>query len=610
MANVIDVSDLVNFTVNVSPTAIPYSNFGTLLILGSSSVIDVGQRIRSYTTLTQVAADFGTTAPEYLAAVPYFSQTPQPNQLFVGRWAQSATPGILHGASLTALQQVLSGFTAITSGAFYIVINGIPVAITGLNLSTALNLNGAASIVQTALNSASAGTTCVWVANYSRFDITSGTTGATSSVSFAAPPTAFASAAFSGNPAANDTLVINGTTVTFVASGATGNQVNIGGTLPVTLASLQTFLSASVDANLVKATYSVTGSTLYLTSVVTGAAGNAYTLTKVSTAITVSGATFSGGAGTDVSTLFGLTSASGASPVVPGMAAETALAAVTALAGVSGQWYGLTLAPLVTTGATAPQIADHIAVGNYILGSSRTRRYGVTITTTDCLDPTQTSDLASAIKAANNKRIFWQYSSSNPYAITSFFGRAATVNFDANMSTLTLAFKQEPGVAAENIGETQFATLKAKGGNAFMNVSNGASVILPGQNSDGSFFDEVHGYDWFQNRCNTDVFNLFYQTTTKIPQTDDGAHQVYLALTGSCIAAVNNGYAAPGVWNASGFGQLLQGQVLDTGFYIYIPPMATQSQALRETRILPPVQMALKLAGAIQYVTGTININR
>jgi hypothetical protein len=38
--------------------------------------------------------------------------------------------------------------------------------------------------------------------------------------------------------------------------------------------------------------------------------------------------------------------------------------------------------------------------------------------------------------------------------------------------------------------------------------------------------------------------------------------------------------------------------------------MATQSQALRETRILPPAQIALKLAGAIQYVTGTININR
>ena len=287
------------------------------------------------------------------------------------------------------------------------------------------------------------------------------------------------------------------------------------------------------------------------------------------------------------------------------------LAAAQALAAASSQWYFLTVAPLIATGASpAPQQADHIAVGSYILASSRTRRYGVTIVTTDCLDPTQTSDLASIIQQANNKRIFWQYSSTNPYAVMAFIGRAATVDFNAQNATITLAFKQEPGITVEGLNETQMATMRAKGGNAFLAVNNGASIIWPGQNSDASFFDEVHGYDWFQNRLTTDAFNLLYQSTTKIPQTDDGVHQVLTTLSASCDAAVYNGYAAPGVWNAGGFGQLKQGMVLSTGYYLYCPPIATQSQALRETRIMPPIQIALKLAGAIQGITGTLNINR
>ena len=44
--------------------------------------------------------------------------------------------------------------------------------------------------------------------------------------------------------------------------------------------------------------------------------------------------------------------------------------------------------------------------------------------------------------------------SRNPYAIVSALGRAFTVNFSANRSTITLKFKQLPGVVAEGLTET------------------------------------------------------------------------------------------------------------------------------------------------------------
>jgi hypothetical protein len=63
-----------------------------------------------------------------------------------------------------------------------------------------------------------------------------------------------------------------------------------------------TFLNAStVDANLIKVNLRLSGTVLQLTAninQVVGAAGNALTLAKSSTAITLSGATFTGGVGT------------------------------------------------------------------------------------------------------------------------------------------------------------------------------------------------------------------------------------------------------------------------------------------------------------------------
>jgi hypothetical protein len=104
------------------------------------------------------------------------------------------------------------------------------------------------------------------------------------------------SAAFSANPTANDTLTLNGTVVTFVAAGATGLQVNIGNNLPATLQNLITMLQASADTQLVKFSYAIANFTLNLTAVTAGTAGNSLTVAKSSTAITLSGATLTGGA--------------------------------------------------------------------------------------------------------------------------------------------------------------------------------------------------------------------------------------------------------------------------------------------------------------------------
>jgi len=332
--------------------------------------------------------------------------------------------------------------------------------------------------------------------------------------------------------------------------------------------------------------------------------GSRFTVTSSTTGVTSTvGYASATGSGTDISAQLKLTSTTALVPV-PGFAAETPVECVTELANMSGMWYGLTFAA-----STMPTDDQAVDVAAFIEGASISRIFGFTETDTRVLDAAWTTDMASRLKALNYKRSFVTFSA-NKYAVASMFGRAFSVNFSANRSTITLMYKQEPGVVAELLTETQAQTLKAKRCNVFVKYMNDTAIIQYGVMSGQAYFDEVHGLDWFVDALQTALYNLLYQSKTKIPQTDAGQNQLVNAAANVCAEAINNGLVAPGQWNADGFGQLERGQFLTEGFYIYTQPMALQDQSIREQRIAPPIQIALKLAGAIQEIDAIIDVNR
>lgn len=495
MAAGLPVSDVVNVQVQISPLAAPTRNFGAALVVGPSAVIDTTERLRQYSSMTGVAADFASSAPEYQAAVRHFGQSPQPNILYIGRFAQTPTSAVLHGGVLSAAERLITNFTAVTNGGFTITVDGgTPKNVTGVNLSSATNLNGVAALIDTALTGASV----TWNANIGRFDVTSDTTGASSTIGYASAP----------------------------------------------------------------------------------------------------------GSGTDLAALMRLTLARGASAPVNGIAAETLVQALTALVDRSGDWYAATLA------AQGVDSASIIAAAQFIEAQGKKRLFGVTLTDPATIDPTSSLDLGSLLATLNLKRTFAQFSSSDPYAVASFFGRASTVNFQGSNTTLTMKFKQEPGVAAETLTSTQAQTLRRKFVNVFVNYDNATAILQEGTMVNGYFFDEVHGLDWLEDDVQTAVYNLLYTSLTKIPQTDAGHNVIKSCIEARLVQAVANGLVAPGVWNVGGFGTLKQGDTLQSGFYVYVAPVATQSQADREARKAVPFQIAVKLAGAIHQVNVIISVNR
>lgn len=285
---------------------------------------------------------------------------------------------------------------------------------------------------------------------------------------------------------------------------------------------------------------------------------------------------------------------------------ETLLEAVNALMDYNA-WYGLHLA---VPEADYPNDADIITVSAAIEASTVSRIFGITTDEATILDAATTTDLASKLKAAKYSRTFIQYSTSSRYAALSAFARAFTVDFTGSNTTITLKFKQEPGITYETLGTSQANNLEAKNCNVYVYYENDTAILEQGVMSNGDFFDERHGLDWLQNAVQTADFNTLYTSTTKIPQTDAGTTTRIANIELVLDKAVQNGLFAPGKWTGGPMGQLNTGDMLTKGYYTWAENVDDQLQVDREARKGVPIQVAGKLAGAVHYGSVAITVVR
>lgn len=307
--------------------------------------------------------------------------------------------------------------------------------------------------------------------------------------------------------------------------------------------------------------------------------------------------------GTDLAPLLGIDAAHQPNVEQGQAASSSVLPSVNHALNYSADWYGLVIADPAMTDQ------DHLDVAALLGAASDARVYGVTTSAATVLDAASTNDIASKLKAGGFSRTFVQFSQV-PYAAASAFGRAFTVNFLGNNTTITLKFKQEPGIVAETLTAQQADTLKAKNCNVFVRYANDTAIIQEGVMSNGDFFDERHGLDWLQNYVQNNLWNLLYTSGSKIPQTEAGVTRLVTNVEQSLSQAVNNGLLAPGIWNGGDIGEIAAGDTLTKGYYVYANPLSAQAQADREARKAPVIQVAAKLAGAIHFADVLINVVR
>lgn len=478
----IPVSTVVNVSITTTPTAPSRAGFGTLLFATTEAGVPFYEGVRYYSTIDEVADDWADTTEAYIAANTYFSQSPRPTRLAIGSIYASAQAGLLIGGGNAETDP--AEYADINNGSFVVSINGSSSAITGCDFYGVTTMAGVATILQTKIRAVGTGgftsATVAW--DGTKFTITSGTTGASSSVSVLSDHT-------------------------------TGTD-----------------LAAMLDCD----------------------AGNG-------------------------------------TPYV-GIAAESTITpALNRFQAASTDWYALALDKALRDSSDAELAAAWC--------EARVKQCFLATNDATTLDSATESDMAFALNAAGYRRSFVIYSSKPAqYPEVSAFGRAATTNFSASNSVITLKFKQLPGITTEAISSAQLSTLTSKGCNAYVSIG-GVNILTEGIMSAGLgvYQDTVHGVDWLQNAVETNVYSFLVTRTTKVPLTDEGVAQLASRVTAALSEAVNNGLVAPGT--------TFDGEYLDTGFLVEYGKVADLSISDRQQRKSPAITFTAIGAGAIHGVT-------
>ena len=153
-------------------------------------------RIRYYSSLAAVQADFAASSQSVRAATDFFAQAPRAKVFAIAKVFTSAQNGYLIGSTIA--DKTLAQWKEITAGSFKISIDGTEETVDEISFASITSISGIATALQTAIRAAGSGdgftaatVTMQQEGSSYRIKIISGTTGASSKVSRT-------SAAFSG----------------------------------------------------------------------------------------------------------------------------------------------------------------------------------------------------------------------------------------------------------------------------------------------------------------------------------------------------------------------------------------------------------------------------
>jgi hypothetical protein len=194
--------------------------------------------------------------------------------------------------------------------------------------------------------------------------------------------------------------------------------------------------------------------------------------------------------------------------------------------------------------------------------------------------------------------------------MAAYAGRGLSTNYEGSNTTQTMHLKDLVSVQPDpSMTQTLLNKCQAAGADVYVSLQGVPKVFCSGENS---FFDQVYNLQWFVGALQVAGFNFLAQSSTKVPQTEQGMDGLKDAYRKVCQQAVTNQYSAPGTWNsATTFGvqsDFLQ-NITQVGYYIYSQPIGLQSQTAREAREAPLVQIALKEAGAIHSSSVIVYVN-
>jgi len=255
-----------------------------------------------------------------------------------------------------------------------------------------------------------------------------------------------------------------------------------------------------------------------------------------------------------------------------------------------------------------PIDADSIALSDYAQGQSSKLYYDVFDDTSN-LEKVAGNPVWDIVLAGNKRTQMLYKPDGDRRSWLAYSSRSSVVKFNAQLTANTMANKELKTVLPDVIGEADLAKTKQTGLTVYTTVKDVPNLFLSGRNS---YTDDEYNTIALVDALQTDSFNLLHLTNTKIPQTTKGLLQITDTIKKTLKRFVTNGVIAPGTWTLPDrFGDLnvFDKEIETIGFYVFPNPLSSQTTDERAERETPPIQIAVKFAGAFHSIDIILNIN-
>lgn len=221
------------------------------------------------------------------------------------------------------------------------------------------------------------------------------------------------------------------------------------------------------------------------------------------------------------------------------------------------------------------------------------------------IDSAESTDLASRLKALNYDRSMVIYDpltaeGQSEYVNAAVASGYATVDFTAARPMLVQANKKLKGVTALDLKSAVYSVLKGKNCNFYTKTTDiDTAMFIDAKMASGQFFDTIQCADWIAYNILYELVNL-QQTMASIPFNTNGLKMVYKCIETVAIRALNANVIASGYDSEDNY--------IENGYRISVPDIADIDKTDKAKRILRNVQSTFLMAGSMQSITITNDI--
>jgi len=225
-------------------------------------------------------------------------------------------------------------------------------------------------------------------------------------------------------------------------------------------------------------------------------------------------------------------------------------------------------------------------------------------------EATAANSLLDKLYARGSRRVVPFYCSGAPDA-AALMGTAMGLErkYNASGTSFTLCYKQVNGIEPSDLTQAQVDAIKEKNGNVFVVRGYSHLLLENGTTASGQRYDEVLYLDQITDSLQSAAVALLAENDQRMPQTDETSALFINRFATVLTAYANQGVLAAGMWRGGDIGELTYGDTLEGGFTLWADSYDLQPEADRAAHRAMPIHAALNLAGSVESVVITVNVN-